>query len=1503
MLTTQPQTTLEAKLDFNTPMDEKTINVPDQNGKTPLARALEKYNEYCIADNKVEAEKVFDHITQLLFHMADINHESVKKIEIQSSKDICNFNGLRVTLLAENEKPIARTPDSRAQLIADFFRKKQNFLKAEFWYRQSLIGHHPHGWWNYQVIYFDQKFEMSRIYHLQKAYLVYHKRSLQADRKQVIDALEKYREPPFSTVAQLTLAKLYLAEDQTYRGEFAYPSSFNKSYRYKQKVTASKVPDEAAFFLCSFNNRRLVRASYSSPNQPEFNPLWEEWSRLQKEASAPKGNSYTFPSINVLNTIMQSSAAALQCMTFLACTEPFDAQLLATYYLSNASALRPAPEVQKECEERLKKHAQFMEGLKALYGLAPTFDESKSNPENAISIFEKLQQENDGADPSYTESVRMRLAASYIAAIKKLMPEVSMQHVRKLIPLYKDLIHTQDYSYFLEILDQINYLRLILPNYPAEKDQLLALRNILMYIQWHAQLEQGTIKSNFENACKALQDYMKQKEAKDSSNAPDPFLQDYINKKFGVRIQSWIQAGNCSFRDILDFIDQVFAEKDKLYRQLIQNIPRILESALIKKLEEFKTKLSTEDTQSEKNVENLVVCLFHLYDKILKAENPGLVPNSEVYLEVRNKMAKLLRDNLPLAYKYKSIFSCNYDLYKDYLKKLPFTKKTEEEENAIAVLNALIEGKKLPEFKTAEEVKTTPAESLAPKEATQSPETNNSAPAETAKPATAEKPAALPATEQKQTPPPNSTLFLAESKKPVLQPYDVNVLHGLKAFILQYGTTAKTISELDKELSAKSDSPYAAYLMALMMQNTAKRSAEDESNVTIAHATFTEQVNEAHPIAIWCQQRLIPEFIRLEKAGLATPIADVALQLIDEELGSPDLLHRDVKHMSVERFNEYWKKAQPKITPESKAFEQLKALEQKDAKELNGFQCYVLAKLYNKELTLPGFESNPAKAFHYYLKSAEKGCINGNREMARAYKDGLYDQPKNPALALEHLTKACNAGDTFALNLLGEAYYYGNLGHEVNKENKQKGAELWKQAVGLGHAYACGNLGQYYHEESDPIDIETAIFYLIIGAERNDLNSCNRLGYILNDKKNPECVVYYKRATEINNKDGIAYFNFGLLMQFGLVDNQEQTVIAKDIPKAIELFEQAAKNGTYTAHLNLGIIYKDQKEEAKSREHFQKAAIHFRAGFLKDPSNIKPNRFEVLKNQLPDDIEILYYVSTAKNQNLLAEKKLSAEDTKKIRVLFEEDMSSDNEAIRKNATALIDQLDPAFAAGQDLDAIRLLRKEYTKLEELKKEKTANTNPDNIEKMIFELYELYLKMLDQGVAENKVREKIGKLLTKDHMELARKKSTRSKLGATSHFDQYESYFRSVVDKCGSLTPEEAEAYGDDYVQTQTAQSAAEVKSTVTNEGEVKAAPIDSQLASRTAPDSTVVVLQALPRVRSKEEPVTTNYDEDISATADQVSRMLRSSCDPTVTLVNLPIQDEEAAIRLSMLTRF
>lgn len=326
------------------------------------------------------------------------------------------------------------------------------------------------------------------------------------------------------------------------------------------------------------------------------------------------------------------------------------------------------------------------------------------------------------------------------------------------------------------------------------------------------------------------------------------------------------------------------------------------------------------------------------------------------------------------------------------------------------------------------------------------------------------------------------------------------------------------------------------------------------------------------------------------------------------------------------------------------------------------------------------------------------------------------------------------------------------------------------------------------------------------------------LGIILRDQKNPECIVYYKRAIELNKKYGNAYFNLALVYLDGIIGDQEQTVIAKDIQKAIGYFEQATENGTYTAHLNLGTLYKDQKEEAKSREHYKKAAIHFRAGYLKDPK-ADGNRLQPLKDRVPDDIEILYYISTAWNQNLLAEKKLSAEDTRKIRVLFEEDMSSDNEAIRKNAIALMGQLDQFFTEGQDLAAIRLLQREPAELEELKKENAAN-NGDRVEAKIYELFKSYKAMLEYGVAEAKVREKMAKLLTKEHMELARAKSKRSKLGDITHFEEYKSYFRSVVEKYGSLNPEEAIADAVVYEQTQVAQPAAEVK----------AAPVDSGLVS-------------------------------------------------------------------------
>lgn len=123
---------------------------------------------------------------------------------------------------------------------------------------------------------------------------------------------------------------------------------------------------------------------------------------------------------------------------------------------------------------------------------------------------------------------------------------------------------------------------------------------------------------------------------------------------------------------------------------------------------------------------------------------------------------------------------------------------------------------------------------------------------------------------------------------------------------------------------------------------------------------------------------------------------------------------------------------------------------------------------------IPGLlEANPTLASEYFAQSALKKNSHSAYYLALMHLtgDGI---PQNTAQALHYLRLAADLNHAEALFLLGEIYFNGSDGEEVDYPRALK---LFKMAGKLGHAAALHNLGvMYYNGFGTKVDHEKAFY-------------------------------------------------------------------------------------------------------------------------------------------------------------------------------------------------------------------------------------------------------------------------------------------------------------------------------------------------------------------------------------------------------------------------------------------
>ena len=241
-------------------------------------------------------------------------------------------------------------------------------------------------------------------------------------------------------------------------------------------------------------------------------------------------------------------------------------------------------------------------------------------------------------------------------------------------------------------------------------------------------------------------------------------------------------------------------------------------------------------------------------------------------------------------------------------------------------------------------------------------------------------------------------------------------------------------------------------------------------------------------------------------------------------------------------------------------------------KENNPYACFELAFMeYRGEIAgIPRY----GKSYDLFLKAAEQNHPAANWMIANMIinkKTGNRTEDEIK-LAWEYLKKAETLGSIAAINSIGLCYKEG-IGVE---KNAKKALNYFEKAAKNNYAYAFNNLGKYYEHLKK---YKKAFNQYIKSANLGESWAANKIGEMYRqgigtEKNLKKAYEYYIIAEETSIREICWYSKYNLAKYFYL-NGSAVANIEQDFNKAIELLEEASKNGIVQAQYELNHLYKD----------------------------------------------------------------------------------------------------------------------------------------------------------------------------------------------------------------------------------------------------------------------------------------------------------------------------------------
>lgn len=221
-----------------------------------------------------------------------------------------------------------------------------------------------------------------------------------------------------------------------------------------------------------------------------------------------------------------------------------------------------------------------------------------------------------------------------------------------------------------------------------------------------------------------------------------------------------------------------------------------------------------------------------------------------------------------------------------------------------------------------------------------------------------------------------------------------------------------------------------------------------------------------------------------------------------------------------------------------------------------------------------GIEQSYENSFKWFLKSSESGSARSPYYVGFQYFYGLGIE-QNYEEALKWFLISSERENNVKSQYYIAAQYYSGLG---TSQDYKEALEWFKKAAVQNEAISSFNLGIMYMEgQGVQKDFSTAMRFF---EEANEIQATNCFSSIQ----------YYNSETQ--KIEVFKLCNGETVLNLGYLYTEGSNGIQQDKERAMEYYLEAAAYNNAKADFNLGVMYlsKDEKDDAKAKEWFQRAA-------------------------------------------------------------------------------------------------------------------------------------------------------------------------------------------------------------------------------------------------------------------------------------------------------------------------
>ncbi len=236
-----------------------------------------------------------------------------------------------------------------------------------------------------------------------------------------------------------------------------------------------------------------------------------------------------------------------------------------------------------------------------------------------------------------------------------------------------------------------------------------------------------------------------------------------------------------------------------------------------------------------------------------------------------------------------------------------------------------------------------------------------------------------------------------------------------------------------------------------------------------------------------------------------------------------------------------------------------------------------------------GVPKDLEKAREYYEKAAKQGHDQAKNNLGRLLENGWEGVEPNQTRAVELYKDAADKGNMDAQFNYG---YVLTCGIGVEK-NLAEAAKYYEKAAKQGHGQAKNNLGRLLENGREGVEPNQARAVELYkdAADTGNMGAQFNYGYVLScgivvQKNLAEAAKYYEKAAKQGHDQ--AKNNLGRLLENGWEG------VEPNLPRAVELFKDAADTGNMGAQFNYGYVLSCgivvQKNLAEAAKYYEKAA-------------------------------------------------------------------------------------------------------------------------------------------------------------------------------------------------------------------------------------------------------------------------------------------------------------------------